>query len=53
MTTIIICDSAAELAIFTDLACGAGIEDVIGFEHPASALIGAQTIPRTWSTWIS
>ncbi len=38
MTTIIICDSAAELAIFTDLACGAGIEDVIGFEHPASAL---------------
>ena len=38
MTTIIICDSAAELAIFTSLASGAGIDDVIGFEHPASAL---------------
>lgn len=38
MTTIIICDNAAELAIFTDLACGAGIEDVMGFEHPANAL---------------
>jgi DNA-binding response OmpR family regulator len=38
MTTIIICDNAAELAIFTDLASSAGIEDVMGFEHPASAL---------------
>lgn len=38
MTTIIICDCAAELATFTDLACDAGIEDVIGFDHPASAL---------------
>jgi putative two-component system response regulator len=38
MATIIICDNAAELAIFTDLASGAGIEDVIGFEHPANAL---------------
>jgi DNA-binding response OmpR family regulator len=38
MTTIIICDSAAELATYTHLACDAGLDDVIGFDHPASAL---------------
>jgi len=38
MTTIIICDNAAELAVFTELAGDAGIDDVIGFDHPANAL---------------
>jgi CheY-like chemotaxis protein len=38
MSTIIICDNPAELAIFTDLASGSGMDEVLGFAHPAGAL---------------